>query len=193
MARRAPALLALLAVLVLCTGCGGEARVGVANVQAAGVFLSQEGADELSRAVGRSVAMQAGATLEQMNLRAWGLLPSRVTKPSVTAQDWKDSPVSSERRSTEQAKKIEAETAQIQAISGGFMQSLGLSVGWLDGGAMALLFAWLYKNQGTIRSLVAYGANMRKAETEEDAKAVEEANPVANKVIAKAKTAGKVS
>jgi hypothetical protein len=141
--------------------------------------------------MGRALYAQTKAAAEQMDLLLWGIL-ARKTEPNVTAQDWKDSPAAAERMSEKQAIKVERETAKIQAIAAGFMETWGASLGLTGVGTFGLMLAALLKNFGTIKELGTAFSKMRNAETEEEAKAIEDAHPVAKKVLAKAKNAGKV-
>ncbi len=189
---RSFALIALLACLGFFTGCGGEARVATRNIEQIGIYLAEQGPDDVVRAAGRSIAMQANAVGEQQDLVLWGLLRDRVTKPTVTKEDWAESAASAERRSVAQAQEVKEETAQIRAVAAGFMSTLGLSLSLTGAGTFGLMAAWILKNLGTIKELGTAFAKMRTAETEDEAKAIEEEFPVAKKAIAKAKKAGKV-
>lgn len=190
----------LLACLAF-TGCGSQARVGVRNVEEAGKFLATQGPDDLTRQMGAAIAKQAGASADQMDLLLWGLLARR-TQPTVTVEDWQDSPGAAVRRSDEQAVKIQRETARIQAISGTIFESLGLASGLTGSGLLGLLAAWALKNQATLRTglerAVAFAAKVKEAKTDADVEKIEDdfrklpENKALKKALAKSKTISKV-
>ncbi len=198
---RAITFLALLACLGLFTGCGHEARVSVRNVQQAGEFLAEQGPDDVVRAAGRSIAMQAKASADQMDLLLWGLLARR-TDPTITKQDWVESAASAERRSEQQALKVERETERIQAIAGSVFSTIGTSLGLTGSGLLGLLAAWALKNRATLQDAlqrsVKFGQDVKNAETDEDVKKLEDAyrklpeNKALKLALAKAKTTSKV-
>jgi hypothetical protein len=193
---------AVLGVTLALAGCGHEARVAVRNVQVTGEVLATQGPDDLTRAMGRSIAEQAKASADQMDLLLWGLL-ARQTKPTITAQDWVDSPASAERRSHDQAVKVERETERIQAISGTIFESLGLASGLTGTGILGLLAAWALKNQATLRAglerAVEFAQKVKNAKTDADVAAIEDEhralpeNKPLKKALAKVKKTSKVS
>lgn len=192
----------LLCIALTFSGCGGEARKAVRNVEEAGKFLAVEGPDDLTRALGRSIAMQAGASADQMDLLLWGLLARR-SQPTVTVQDWKDSPAAAERMSEKQAQTVERETARIQAISGTIFESLGLASGLTGSGLLGLALAWALKNQANLRQglerAVEFAQKVKNAKPGKEVEDVEAEfrklpeNKPLKKALAKVKKTSKVS
>lgn len=198
---RSLAVLPLLACLSLFTGCGHEARVSQRNVQQAGEFLAEQGPDDVVRAAGRAIAMQAKASADQADLLFWGLLTRR-TDPTITKQDWVDSAPSAERRSEQQAYKVERETERVQAISGTIFASVGMSLGLTGTGVLGLLAAWAFKNQSVLREgldrAVSFASRVKDAKPGAEVEKIRDdfrqlpKNAALEKALAKRKPPGKV-
>ncbi len=202
---RALALLSLLAVLFVFAGCGDkQARVALRNSVEAAKYIQEASSDPAVRAAGAAIEAQATASADQMDLVLWGLWESR-SRATIPKEDWVEAPESSLRRSNDQARAVEAETAQMRAWSGTFMDSIGLASGLTGSGMIGLLLAGVLKYRKELLAAkddlftsVVYAKKVEAAETDDDVEAIKKdfvplAGPHLKEALAKRKTSAKLS
>lgn len=202
---RAIAFLAIIACLFVSSGCGDkQARIGIRNAIEAAKFIQTASSDPAIRAAAAAIEVQTTASADQMDLVLWGLWESR-SRAIITEQDWTEAPESSLRRSNDQARYIEAETAQMRAWSGTLMDSLGLAGGLTGGGMFGLVVAGLLKYRKELLAAkddlltsVRYSKKVEAAETDQEVEVIKKdfaplAGPALKEALAKRNTRAKLS
>lgn len=167
-----------LLVLAL-AGCNGEARTGTRNLEEVGKYLATS-SDPATAATGEVIAIEAAAIADNYDSMLFGLWNSR-SAPSVTAEDLGSHLEEALKANLEQAKKVDEDTKVKVAVGSSLMSIFGLILGGSGAGAIAGAGMWILSNrnkfaklQTAFNAVVAFGVDMTKADTTEQAEAVKD-------------------
>ena len=167
-------LLVFIAVFAL-AGCGENARIGVRNVAEIGKSL-QDHIDPSVAAKGKVIELEATAAADYQDVGPLGLWVDE-TKANVTVDDIKADEQAALNKNLEHTALIKEDTNKKITVGGWITAGITGLLGLLGLGGTAAVYinklrGAIGKYSTTVDSVVKFGVDMTKAETDADAEAV---------------------